>query len=81
MIDGVRNARQRPVEGRGAGRAPNLLLLPGDILFVPESVVPESNSILNHSALNCILTPNPLVTNTRSELIEAFEDYQAGRLA
>jgi polysaccharide export outer membrane protein len=38
LIEGSEKRIKVPVEDIGAGRAPNFLLQPGDILFVPESV-------------------------------------------
>ncbi len=38
VIDGAEKRIKVPVEDVGAGRAPNFVLQPGDILFVPESV-------------------------------------------
>jgi polysaccharide export outer membrane protein len=38
VIDGQEKRIKVPVEDVGAGRAPNFLLQPGDILFVPESL-------------------------------------------
>jgi protein involved in polysaccharide export with SLBB domain len=38
VIDGGEKRIKVPVEDVGAGRAPNFALLPGDILFVPESL-------------------------------------------
>ena len=38
LIDGAEKRIKVPVEDVGAGRAPNFLLLPGDVVYVPESV-------------------------------------------
>ena len=38
VIEGAEKRIRVPVEDIGAGRAPNFMLLPGDIVFVPESI-------------------------------------------